>query len=59
MTQYDVQLILAIEKHIEEKLEELKLDEEEAMELANKINKAKKIIKIVRILSNKEKIVLS
>lgn len=28
MTQYDVQLVLAIEKRIEEKLEEMKLDEE-------------------------------
>lgn len=46
-TQYDVQLILNIEKDINEKLQELKVDEEEAFELATKINKAKKIIKIV------------
>lgn len=48
MTQYDVQLVLNIEKNINDKLEELKIDEEEALELATKINKAKKIVKIVQ-----------
>ncbi|KAL4512315.1 hypothetical protein ABPG72_005317 [Tetrahymena utriculariae] len=46
MTQYDVQLILNIEKNICEKLEELKVDEEEALGIAPKINKAKKLVKI-------------
>lgn len=49
VTQYDVKLVLNIEKDINEKLEELKVDEEAAMELAPKIHKAKKIVKIVRI----------
>lgn len=50
MTQYDVQLILNIEKNIDDKLEELKVNEEEALEIAPKINKAKKMVKIVRII---------
>lgn len=49
VTQYDIKLILNIERNIDDKLEELKVDEEAALELAPKINKAKKLVKIVII----------
>ena len=47
VTQYDVSLILEIEKTINKKLDELAVDDEEVLSCLNIVSNASKIVKLV------------
>jgi len=47
VTQYDIELLLNIESHINTKLETLEFNEKEVLENMIDVTKAKKIVKIV------------